>query len=909
VASSRWKSGTNSVYNTKFRKVVDLNMRIKTPSYTFELPMQTTVADERELAIRFEANRHIYNACLGESLRRLDLMRASKEWQHARTLSKGKFRTEAFKSIIAKFGFSAYSVEKFAKLCYDSCWIGNHLGSHDLQTMSTRAFDAAHAYAFSKKGRPRFRRHGELLSIRGKSNKVIYHKVVNGIHRVNYLGLHITLILDRKDKHNYQVQALKNRIKYVRIVRRAVRGKFRYYAQLVMEGIAPHKDKNIIGKDTIGLDLGPKNLAGVSSNDAILEPFCTGVDRFDVQIRLIQRAMDRSRRANNPENYNKNGTIKKGPKKWTKSRHYAKLAKAKSDLERKLVAERRREHGELHNRILAQGNVIKLEDLSYKSWQRGRYGKSVNKHAPAEFVTRLAQKAKDSGGSITEFSTRTTKLSQYDHKSKTYSKKLLSQREHIFADGTKAQRDLYSAWLARFVVDNKLDVSQLDSSWPSADMLLQRAASSKHQLATGFVLTNARNSVRVSRPLKGHNNAFEVVDVVTHRGEGHKEHAIDDSESRNKFAEVMSVCASIEPPEFIPGSMSGLIASLSTILTEKMVLHLITDLSISMINPFLPKVSFTYPPASYNSGCWWYRQELPRRYLRSSGWSAFDNRSEDADIVHIARVRNQEAINMVRQLKSQGKKVVYDIDDNYWVNDLQDTKLGTDSNRKSLLNQIIGLSDAVIVTTKPLADVVKENTGKLAHIVPNFLEPSVFGRSVSLPELGTKPILLVSGGIGHERDFELYSKLILDRRLKDFQWLIFCPDKYKSVLSGVTYWPVVDLHRYFSVISTLGRRQNILSIVHLLDVPFNHAKSRLKWMEYTQAGIPGIYSDVGEYPGHAYCTIPSSATAGQWVERIINAYEHRQAILVKDKQRLEEVGYMDTGIKYWEDIFLKVMHG
>jgi len=264
---------------------------------------------------------------------------------------------------------------------------------------------------------------------------------------------------------------------------------------------------------------------------------------------------------------------------------------------------------------------------------------------------------------------------------------------------------------------------------------------------------------------------------------------------------------------------------------------------------------------------------------------------------------------MVRQLKSQGKKVVYDIDDNYWVNDLQDTKLGTDSNRKSLLNQIIGLSDAVIVTTKPLADVVKENTGKLAHIVPNFLEPSVFGRSVSLPELGTKPILLVSGGIGHERDFELYSKLILDRRLKDFQWLIFCPDKYKSVLSGVTYWPVVDLHRYFSVISTLGRRQNILSIVHLLDVPFNHAKSRLKWMEYTQAGIPGIYSDVGEYPGHAYCTIPSSATAGQWVERIINAYEHRQAILVKDKQRLEEVGYMDTGIKYWEDIFLKVMHG
>jgi len=243
VASSRWKSGTNSVYNARFRKVVDLNMRTKTPTYTFELPMQTTTADERELAIRFEASRHIYNACLGESLRRLDLMRASKEWQHARTLSKGKVRTEAFKSIISKFSFSTYSVEKFAKLCYDSCWIGDHLGSHDLQTTSKRAFDAVYVYAFKKKGRPRFKRYEELSSIQGKSNTVIYHKVVDDVHYVNYLGLHVPLILDAKDKHNYQAQALKNRVKYVRIVRRTARSKFRYYAQLVMEGIAPHKDK------------------------------------------------------------------------------------------------------------------------------------------------------------------------------------------------------------------------------------------------------------------------------------------------------------------------------------------------------------------------------------------------------------------------------------------------------------------------------------------------------------------------------------------------------------------------------------------------------------------------------------------------------------------------------------------
>jgi hypothetical protein len=291
------------------------------------------------------------------------------------------------------------------------------------------------------------------------------------------------------------------------------------------------------------------------------------------------------------------------------------------------------------------------------------------------------------------------------------------------------------------------------------------------------------------------------------------------------------------------------------------------------------------------------------------GWLAFDNRPEGADIVHIARVRSQEAIDLVKQLKSQGKKVVYDIDDDYWVNDLQDTRLGTDSNRKNLLGQIIELSDAVIVTTKPLADVVKENTGKSAYVVPNFLEPSVFGEQAVLPRLDSGPILLVSGGIGHERDFDLFSSLVMDRRLKAFQWLVFCPDKYKNVLSGVTYWPVVELQKYFGVISTLSRRENILGIVHLLDVPFNQSKSRLKWMEYTQAGIPGIYSAVGEYPGHANCTVSGDAPAKQCAERIIDAYERRQEILSQDKQRLAEVGYMNTGIKHWEDIFLQVMHG
>lgn len=43
----------------------------------------------------------------------------------------------------------------------------------------------------------------------------------------------------------------------------------------------------------------------------------------------------------------------------------------------------------------------------------------------------------------------TVKASQYDHELNQFIKKKLSQRFHIFSDGTKVQRDVYSAFLLK----------------------------------------------------------------------------------------------------------------------------------------------------------------------------------------------------------------------------------------------------------------------------------------------------------------------------------------------------------------------------------------------------------------------------------------------------------------------------
>jgi putative transposase len=49
--------------------------RKSTPSFVLEPPLQTATAVELVLAIRLDAARNIYNACLGEALRRADCMR------------------------------------------------------------------------------------------------------------------------------------------------------------------------------------------------------------------------------------------------------------------------------------------------------------------------------------------------------------------------------------------------------------------------------------------------------------------------------------------------------------------------------------------------------------------------------------------------------------------------------------------------------------------------------------------------------------------------------------------------------------------------------------------------------------------------------------------------------------------
>ena len=69
--------------------------KAKTPTFILELALETSPHDEAELNARFEAARQLYNACLGEAKRRLDLLRQSKDFQEARKMPKTIKKTSA----------------------------------------------------------------------------------------------------------------------------------------------------------------------------------------------------------------------------------------------------------------------------------------------------------------------------------------------------------------------------------------------------------------------------------------------------------------------------------------------------------------------------------------------------------------------------------------------------------------------------------------------------------------------------------------------------------------------------------------------------------------------------------------------------------------------------------------------
>ena len=446
-------------------------------NFVLTLELKTEKWQEDILDKRFNIGRQIYNACLGELYKRYNTMTQRKEYNKVLEMPKDKDRNKEFNKLNKKYGLTEYSLHKYVKPMQH--YFKKNIDSFTAQKIATRAFRAFEKYMFLESKKVYFKKYGELNSLESKSNgtgikfqddKLVWNK------------LEILAIIKKSDE--YAQMALENKIKYCRILRRFIRGKYKYYIQLVLEGMPPIKInkktgeiKNSIGSGRVGIDIGTQTVAISSEIDVKLLELAPGIDNIEKEKRILLRKLDRQRRANNPNKYNEDGTIKRENKdRWVKSNKYIKTQNELRELQRKQADIRKQNHEELANYILGLGNKIYVEDMNYKGLQskakettinkktgkynkKKRFGKSLANKAPSMFLTILDNKLKFNGEELYKIDTWSVKASQYNHIEDKYIKKDLNERWNDFGD-YKIQRDLYSSFLIMNVKNNLKEIDR-----------------------------------------------------------------------------------------------------------------------------------------------------------------------------------------------------------------------------------------------------------------------------------------------------------------------------------------------------------------------------------------------------------------------------------------------------------------
>ena len=380
-----------------------------------------------------------------------------------------------------------------------------HLNSAELQVVAENAYQTLSQVIFykTKPEKLKFRSkysldHSFRNNVNSTGTRLVASEKADVAYRL-YLHKRSTFIeIPMSAFTEYQqMQLLRaDKIKYVQIVSKTIRGKKVFYLQIVCQGIPVTKIQK--GEGVTGIDPGISTVAYVSNGSCeLVDLIPRDFARKERLIQNLSRKIERSRRVNDPDAYNEDGTRKKNVKFKPLSKRARRLAVRRQTTYRKLTEDRRKLQGELVNRIVSESSVIKIEDLDVKSlmkrkretrinpktgrpFSKKRYGKAVFKAAPGYFRLALIQRAISTGCKVDVISPKKTKPSQYNHITGEFEKKELKIRIYNLTDEiTDVQRDLYSAFLIAHIENDEYLTEQLEENF---DIFYENMKAQLHEL-------------------------------------------------------------------------------------------------------------------------------------------------------------------------------------------------------------------------------------------------------------------------------------------------------------------------------------------------------------------------------------------------------------------------------------------
>lgn len=416
---------------------------------------------------RFRIYEKIYNNLLHEKLKDINRMKQHKEYRDAISFIDEHYKSHksdwatakkdpAYKEamdIKAKY-LKEYNFTEFGLMAqvrrFAEPYKENTCATMNAMTVASPMSVAFQKYFYEEGKKMHFKYMGALNSIKSnyKDGMILKQKNEKGVLKTTYCpestknlyirfgslrnGRVIDLKLNVPEKDTYMQEMICRPVRTLAIVRKKVKGKYKYYLQITAEGAPALKYNKETGEiqnivnpegERVGMYINTNSLTVYTASKGFTTYQLTTphIDKIDTEIADLNRYLDVSRRLSNPENFNSDGTIKHGIMvegkrtrlKWTNSNNYKKAVAKKANLQRVAAEQRKIRAGVICNEILSLGHEVYVNDYNFKYAQMKRTdepvkkdgspaskkkgGKAIGDAAPSMLLTMMDNKLKAAG--------------------------------------------------------------------------------------------------------------------------------------------------------------------------------------------------------------------------------------------------------------------------------------------------------------------------------------------------------------------------------------------------------------------------------------------------------------------------------------------------------------------------------
>lgn len=326
-------------------------------------------------------------------------------------------------------------------------------------------------------------------------------------------------------------------------------------------------------------------------------------------------------------------------------------------------------------------------------------------------------------------------------------------------------------------------------------------------------------------------------------------------------------------------------------------------------------------------GCAYYRCILPLRAIGAEamhGDMAWDSAygfgikqgrtaTYGFDTVMLKLIMSRWTPRQIELAQSIGQRVIVDVDDFYdelpesnaaWQITHPDTNKAVNRDH---YREVIARADLVTVSTPTLLEHHLKSRGNV-KLVRNGVNPWMFHmkRQAFKPVIGWVGSLAFRGndveilrewlpGFLEEHDLMFHHAGVGIIPGPSFGEIVGIPPE------RITYSGSVPMHMYAELLMQFD-----IGLVPLNDIPFNHAKSNIKGLEYASAGIPFVATGLPEYSNLCNDGIGRVAdTPEEWVAHLTELLSvkvrKREAALQRDAVAARHSVY--ARVPAWRDVF------